>query len=83
MIKLCQINNLIFYIGFIYVLASIIYLVWTQYTGTPLKDALRDHPKLLKIKIDSANERRKIFYISFAISTLIVCIFRIMPITKC
>jgi len=63
----------------IYCIASIYYLVRTRSVGTPFKDSLT--PKQIKIKKESANVRRNIFYQGIAGSAIILFFFQ--PFKKC
>jgi len=63
----------------IYCIASIYYLVRTRSVGTPFKDSLT--PKQIKIKKESANVRRNVFYQGIAGSAIILFFFQ--PFKKC
>ena len=63
----------------IYCISSIYYLVRTRSVGTPFKDSLT--PKQIKIKKESANVRRNIFYQGIAWSAIILFFFQ--PFKKC
>ena len=58
-----------YYLAFImcmYFFASAFYFIRTRYVGTPFKDSLTEEQ--LKIKKESANVRRNIFYQGIIIS---------------
>ena len=56
----CTVYYYLAFIMCIYVLASIYYFVRTRYVGTPFNDSLSEEQ--LKIKKESANVRKNIFY---------------------
>ena len=62
-------------------MASIIYLIWTRYIGTPFRNALEQYPELLNIKLKSAKKRGQIFYIGITLSIVLLAIIR--PFEKC
>ena len=63
----------------IYILASVFYLLRTRTIGTPFNDSLTEEQK--KIKRESANVRRTIFYSGVAIGVVSMFIFR--PFSRC
>ena len=70
----CKISVYLAYAMAIYCIASIFYLIATRSVGTPFKDSLSE--KQLKIKHESANVRRTIFYSGIAIGAISMVIFR-------
>lgn len=79
--KVCEISVFLAYISFIYILASIIYLVVSQSFGTPFKDALQKYPELMKIKKQSAEKRKNLFFSGIFASTIIMYVFK--PFGSC
>ncbi len=75
----CRMSIYLAYGMAIYCIASIYYLVRTRSVGTPFKDSLT--PKQIKIKKESANVRRNIFYQGIAGSAIILFFFQ--PFKKC
>ena len=75
----CKISVYLAYAMAIYCIASIFYLIATRSVGTPFKDSLSE--KQLKIKHESANIRRTIFYSGVAIGVVSMFIFR--PFSRC
>jgi hypothetical protein len=75
----CRMSIYLAYGMAIYCIASIYYLVRTRSVGTPFKDSLT--PKQIKIKKESANIRRNIFYQGIAGSAIILFFFQ--PFKKC
>jgi hypothetical protein len=75
----CKISVYLAYAMAIYCIASIFYLIATRSVGTPFKDSLSE--KQLKIKHESANVRRTIFYSGIAIGAISMVIFR--PFSRC
>ena len=69
----CRMSIYLAYGMAIYCIASIYYLVRTRSVGTPFKDSLT--PKQIKIKKESANVRRNIFYQGIAGSAIILFFF--------
>jgi len=63
----------------IYCASTMYYLVRTRYIGTPFKDSLT--PKQIKIKRESANVRRNIFYQGIAGAA--AALFFFQPFKKC
>tara|TARA_B100002019_G_C21031330_1_gene479718 strand:+ start:364 stop:588 length:225 start_codon:yes stop_codon:yes gene_type:complete len=63
----------------IYCIASIYYLIRTRSVGTPFKDSLS--PKQKKIKKESADIRRNIFYQGIAGAAVVLFFFQ--PFKKC
>ena len=63
----------------IYILASVFYLLRTRTIGTPFNDSLTEEQK--KIKRESANVRRKVFYLGLILSSALV--YFVPPFTKC
>ena len=76
---ICIISIYLAYAMAIYCIASIYYLLRTGSVGTPFKDSLT--PKQIKIKKESANVRRNIFYQGIAGSVVILFFFQ--PFKKC
>ena len=77
--KTCQISVYLAYAMAIYCIGSIFYLIATRSVGTPFKDSLSE--KQIMIKNESANVRRRIFYMGLGIGLLSMVIFR--PFSKC
>ena len=75
----CRMSIYLAYGMAIYCIASIYYLVRTRSVGTPFKASLT--PKQIKIKKESANVRRNIFYQGIAGSAIILFFFQ--PFKKC
>lgn len=75
----CRMSIYLAYGMAIYCIASIYYLVRTRSVGTPFKDSLT--PKQIKIKKESANVRRNVFYQGIAGSAIILFFFQ--PFKKC
>ena len=75
----CRMSIYLAYGMAIYCIASIYYLVRTRSVGMPFKDSLT--PKQIKIKKESANVRRNIFYQGIAGSAIILFFFQ--PFKKC
>jgi len=75
----CRMSIYLAYGMAIYCIASIYYLVRTRSVGTPFKNSLT--PKQIKIKKESANVRRNIFYQGIAGSAIILFFFQ--PFKKC
>ncbi len=63
----------------IYILASVFYLLRTRTIGTPFNDSLTEEQK--KIKRESANVRRNVFYLGLILSSALV--YFVPPFTKC
>lgn len=63
----------------IYILASVFYLLRTRTIGTPFNDSLTEEQK--KIKRDSANVRRNVFYLGLILSSAVI--YFVPPFTKC
>ena len=59
-------------------LASLIYLIaiTVDIVKSPLHEALKDKPELMKVKIESRKTRRKLFLISSVLALIIVIILR-------
>ena len=77
----CQVSVLLANIATVYILASLYYLIVTNDFGTPFKDAVKKHPELLKIKINSVSKRKKAFVFGVLFSIIGVCVFR--PFSSC
>ncbi len=75
----CQISIYLAYGMASYIIASIYYIVSTMWIGTPFKDSLTEEQK--KIKKESADKRRSIFFQGIFISIIILKIFN--PFKKC
>jgi len=63
----------------VYCAASLYYIIRTRSVGTPFKNSLT--PKQIKIKKESTNVRRNIFYQGIAGS--VVLLFFFQPFKKC
>ena len=75
----CRMSVYLAYGMAIYCISSIYYLIRTNSVGTPFKDSLT--PKQIKIKKDSADVRRNIFYQGIAGAVLIMLFFQ--PFKRC
>ncbi len=75
----CTMSVTLAYGMLIYILASVFYLLRTRTIGTPFYDSLTEEQK--KIKRESANVRRNVFYLGLILSSAIIYI--IPPFTKC
>ena len=75
----CKMSVTLAYGMLIYILASVFYLLRTRTIGTPFNDSLTEEQK--KIKRESANVRRNVFYLGLILSSVIIYI--IPPFTKC
>lgn len=63
------------YFTLIYILTSIFYLIITKVNGkTPLSDEIEKNPELIRIRNESKKYRSKVFYLSLAISVLIILV---------
>ena len=78
-IQSCKMPIYLAYAMSAYSLASLLYILATRNIGTPLRDSYT--AEQLEIKKDSAYKRARIFYMSLAISILIL--FLIKPFNKC
>ena len=63
----------------VYCAASLYYIIRTRSVGTPFRDSLT--PKQIKIKKESANVRRNIFYQGIVESAVLLFFFQ--PFKKC
>ena len=63
----------------IYLISSLLYLIFTMNIGTPFKDSLT--PEQIKIKIRSSKLRSKIFCGS--VIGVAVIVFTVKPFKKC
>lgn len=77
--KTCQISVYLAYGMAVYCIASVFYLISTRSIGTPFRDSLSE--KQIKIKNESANIRRGIFYTGIAIGVILLLVTR--PFSKC
>ena len=75
----CKISVYLAYAMSIYCIASIFYLIATRSVGTPFRDSLSE--KQIKIKNESANVRRNIFYMGLGGGIVLMLIFK--PFSKC
>lgn len=75
----CEISIILAYAMSTYIIASLYYLIFTRIVGTPFNDSLTEEQ--IKIKNQSANKRRAIFYtgIVFAMGIL----YFIQPFSEC
>ena len=75
----CEISIFLAYSMSAYIIASFYYLLFTRAIGTPFKDSLTSEQ--IKIKENSANKRRAIFYsgIIFAVGIL----YYMRPFSEC
>ena len=76
---ICRISIYLAYAMTIYCVASLYYIIRTRSVGTPFKNSLT--PKQIKIKKESANVRRNIFYQGIVGS--VVVLFFCQPFKKC
>ena len=81
MFQKCEVSMILAYFSLIYILASGYYLLVTRAYGTPFYDALKNYPELAMIKANSANKRRKAFFLGMAIAVGIVWFFK--PFKSC
>ena len=79
--QVCQVSTFLAYLASIYIGASAIYMLITRQYGTPFRDALNEYPELLKIKMESAGQRRNAFYIGLVVSIVLMIIIR--PFGSC
>ena len=79
--KICEVSTLLAYIASIYIMACIFYMILTRRYGTPFNDALKNYPDLIKIKKESGNKRRTIFYTGIILS--IIGLFFFKPFGQC
>ena len=77
--KTCNISVYLAYSMATYILASLYYMIATQFVGTPFKNSLT--AKQIKIKNKSVIVRRNIFYQGIAVSIVSLAIFK--PFHKC
>ena len=75
----CRISIYLAYAMAVYCLTSVYYLIRARYIGTTFNDSLS--PKQKKIKKESANIRRNVFYQGIAGS--VVFLFFYQPFAKC
>lgn len=75
----CKVPLFLAYLMTIYMMASLIYFVYTRHVGTPFNDSLTEEQQ--KIKEDSANLRRNIFYGGVLFSTALMIL--IQPFQEC
>ena len=76
---ICRISIYLAYAMTVYCVASLYYIIRTRSVGTPFKNSLT--PKQIKIKKESANVRRNIFYQGIAGSAAVLFFFQ--PFKKC
>jgi|DEB0MinimDraft_6_1074348.scaffolds.fasta_scaffold334542_1 hypothetical protein len=64
-------------IAFIYIIASIYYMIYTQVKniGTPFSDALQAYPELLEIKKQSSDIRGRIFGVGVGVGLFLLLTF--------
>ena len=62
------------HLSFVYVIASIVYLVFTSSLGTPFKDSLT--PAQIAIKKEESKKRGCIFLCGICVAIMIVIIIR-------
>ena len=77
----CKVSGLLAYAASVYILACIYYMIVTQSFGTPFKNAIKNYPKLMRIKKESARRRGHAFLMGLVISASIMLIWR--PFKKC
>ena len=77
----CKVSVVLAYIAFIYILASVIYLIASRSYGTPFKDAVSKYPELVEIKRESVNKRMVLFLRGIIFSLIILLIAR--PFKSC
>lgn len=75
----CTIHTILAYIMAVYFIASIVYIVATQFVGTPFSDSLTEEQE--KIKKKSARKRGLIFLIGICIG-IVLCVY-FHPFKKC
>ena len=79
--KFCQVSTALAYVASAYIIASIVYLIITRSYGAPFKEAVNKHPELVEIKNESANKRKRAFYMGIGASIILLVLFR--PFGKC
>ena len=77
--EVCRMSIYLAYAMAAYCVATLYYLIRSRTVGTPFKDSLT--PKQIKIKKESANVRRNIFYQGIAGGTALLFFFQ--PFKKC
>jgi hypothetical protein len=77
--KVCTVSVYLAYAMAIYCIASLYYIIATRFVGTPFRDSLTE--KQIKIKKESANVRRNIFYQGVGLSAVILFVFK--PFARC
>ena len=75
----CKISIYLAYAAAVYIATCIYYYIITRFVGTPFMDSLT--PKQRRIKKQSSNVRRNIFYQGIVISAL--CLIMLQPFKKC
>ena len=79
MIDMCLISPYLAYGMALYCIASAYYIIRTRSVGTPFRDSLT--AKQLKIKAESADVRRNIFYQGIGGGIVLLMLFR--PFRNC
>jgi hypothetical protein len=77
--NVCRISIFLAYGMALYCMASLYYFIRTRSVGTPFKDSLS--PKQIKIKKESVNVRKNIFYQGIGGSLVLLYFFK--PFEKC
>jgi len=75
----CRLSTNLAYGMIIYILASVFYLLRTRTIGTPFNDSLSDSQR--KIKKQSANERKNVFYLGVILSSALI--YFVPPFKPC
>lgn len=75
----CKVPIILAYAMSVYTLASLYYIIISRNVGTPFNDSLNEDQR--KIKQESANVRRKIFYTGIVLSISLMVLVR--PFSKC
>lgn len=79
--KICTLSTILSYIAFIYIVASIYYIIITRPYGTPFKDEVNKIPRLKRLRELSSNKRKKTFYTGLLFSSIII--ISLHPFIKC
>ena len=75
----CKLPIWFAYLMLIYVSACVYYIIFTRNIGTPFDKSLFEYQK--KIKNESADQRRNIFYTGIVVSTVLFLVWR--PFKPC
>ena len=75
----CTIHTILAYIMAVYFIASIVYIVATQFVGTPFTDSLTEEQ--LELKRKSARTRGAIFWVGVGMGIVLCMYFH--PFKQC